>query len=65
MEMLNLKVNLAVEKIVEFIVRQRVNIVVSLVGETKVYVSLRFKFPTDLSIIRVTQELEIPGVLVD
>ncbi len=27
--------------------------------------SHRFKFPSDLSIIRVTKESEIPGVLVD
>ncbi len=56
---------MAVEKIVEFIVDLRVNIVVSLVRLNKGIVSHRFKFPSDLSIIRVTQESEIPGVLVD
>jgi hypothetical protein len=62
--MLDFKVKLAVEKIVEFIVRQKVNIVVPLVRLNKVIVSHQFKFPSDLSIIRVTKESEIPVVLV-
>ncbi len=41
------------------------NIVVSLVRFNKGIVSHRFKFPSDLSIKKVTKESKIPGVLVD